>query len=69
MTKKRVIITKRIGSFVNVFFGCPKMLKRGAKMVYKNELDFLCETLKKIHVRTAVVSKDTPIREVFDIDI
>ncbi len=38
-------------------------------MFYENELEFLCEALKKIHVRAVAVRKDAPLRSVMDSDI
>lgn len=38
-------------------------------MFYENELEFLCEALKKIHLRAVAVRKDTPLGAVIDVDI
>ena len=35
-------------------------------MFYKNELDFLCDTLRKRHIRTFVVSLLEPVSSVID---
>ena len=35
-------------------------------MTYENEMRFLCDTLKKLHVRTYFVSPDDPVEKILD---
>ena len=43
--------------------------KRGVIMVYQAELDFLCNTMEKCHIKTTFLNPDIKLNEQFDIGI